>query len=173
MTGTIELGKLSLRDALDLAIEIEDQARERYHELAAQLVEHHTEEAAEFFTSMAGNETRHCDVLRQRRREIFGDQPVTVDVSALPEIEAPEYGEVRAFMTVHQALRIALASEVRAHAFFAEALAVVRDPAVRELFSELRAEEVKHQQLVQREIARRPMEDRMDPEDYVDEPVAQ
>ena len=45
----LDLATLSLLDALDLAILIEDEARERYEEFAAQMDQHRTPEAARFF----------------------------------------------------------------------------------------------------------------------------
>jgi erythrin-vacuolar iron transport family protein len=75
-------------------------------------------------------------------------------------------------MGVRQALETVLASEVKAHAFFSEALPRVKDPELRALFEELRDEEVQHQALVNAELARRP-EKADDSEAYADDPVAQ
>jgi rubrerythrin len=66
----------------------------------------------------------------------------------------------------------ALGSELKAHAFFVEALPHVNDPDVRTLFEELREEEVLHQQLVRRELEKLPPDPDVDPEAFVDEPVA-
>ena len=80
--------------------------------------------------------------------------------------------EARAFMGVRQALETVLAAEVKAHAFFEEALPRVKDPELRALFQELRDEEVHHQALVKTELARCPQK----PDDsgaYADDPVAQ
>jgi len=65
-----------------------------------------------------------------------------------------------------------LAAEVKAHAFFEEALPRVKDPELRALFQELRDEEVHHQALVKTELARCP-EKPDDSEVYADDPVAQ
>ena len=58
-TKDIDFAKLSLQDALDLAVLIEEEARERYEEFAHQMRLHHTHEAARFFRFMAGNEEKH------------------------------------------------------------------------------------------------------------------
>jgi rubrerythrin len=76
-------------------------------------------------------------------------------------------------MGVRAALAVALVSETKAHAFFAAALPELADLEVRRLFEELRDEELAHQELVRRELARLPPESGVDPEAFVDEPVAQ
>ncbi len=173
MSREIDFATLSLKDALDLAIAIEDEARERYEEFAHQMERHHTADAERFFRAMAANETRHGDELRARRRELFGDAPAEVDPSVVFEVEAPSYDAARAFMTARRALEVALEAERKAWAFFDRALDHVSDPGVRELFAELREEEVEHQELVKAELARLPEEREVDPDDYVDEPTAQ
>jgi rubrerythrin len=174
-TRGIDFAKLSTQDALDLAILIEEEAEERYHEFAHQMELHHTPDAAGFFTFMAGNEAHHREQLAMRRAEQFGDAPRGVTRSMLWDVEAPDYDEVRAFMSPRRAMETALRCEEKAHAFFVSALGGVGDPAVRSLFEELRDEEVHHQDLVGRELAKLPpdAEDDVDPEDFTDEPTSQ
>jgi len=169
----IDYPSLSLQDALDIAILIEEEAEERYTDLADQLEQHRTPEAAKFFRVMVFAESKHAEKLRERRQAAFGDAPSKVDSTIVPEIEAPAFDSVRAFITEHAALRVALASETRAEEFYAKALEQVTDKDVRELFSEMRAEEVEHQGLVQERLDKLPPEDTRDPDDYVDPPVAQ
>lgn len=169
----IDFGKLSLCDALDLAILIEEEAEERYGEFAQQMELHHTPEAARFFRFMAENESKHGAQLAARRWDLFQDAPRTVTRAMLWDVEAPEYDEARAFMTPRQAMQAALVSERKAHAFFVEALPRIHDPKVHELFEELRDEEVYHQNLVQQEIGKLPPQPGIDPEDFVDEPTSQ
>ncbi len=171
MNANLDLASLGLQDALDLAILVEDEAQERYLELADQMEQHHTAEAAKFFRTMAGNEQRHGDALRARRRSLFGDAPGRVGRSLLWEGEAPGYDEVRVYMSARQAMETALRAEVKAHAFFVEALPRVEDPEVRKLFQELREEEVLHQALVREAMRGIPGEPPGDPADYEDEPV--
>jgi rubrerythrin len=170
---TLDFTRLSLQDALDLGILIEDEAAERYEELAEQMEEHHTAPAATFFRVMVGYEKKHRDDLMERRGQLFGEAERKVDASSLWEVEAPEYDKVRAFMTVHQALLVALESEQKAHRFFVDAIPHMEDAKARALFEELRDEEIAHQNLVQKEIAALPVEPQVDVADYVDEPVAQ
>jgi erythrin-vacuolar iron transport family protein len=172
-TKTLNLTGLDLRDALDLASLIEEEAKERYEELVAQMENQHTFEAAAFFQSMVGNEARHGEELAARRRALFGDVPRRVDRSLLWEVEAPAYETVRAFMTLREALLVALDSEVKAYNFFCEALKLPVAEPVRELFEELKREEILHQDLVQKELSKLPPDPGIAPEDFADEPVAQ
>jgi len=167
----LDFSKLSLRDALDLAVLIEEEARDRYDELANQLIVHHTPEAAAFFAKMARVEEIHRQQLYDRRRRQFDDEPTSVNASMLFDIEAPDYDEARAFMTVRQALHTALKSETKAHDFFVQAINKVQDRLVVDLFTELREEEVEHQNLVKAELARLPPDAEGKTSDYADDPV--
>ncbi len=168
----IDFASLSLQDALDLAILIEEEAQERYEEFADNLAIHHTAEAAHFYTTMAGNEAKHGADLLTRRRAIFGDAPTRVSRGMLWDVEAPDFDQSRIYMTARQAMEVALAAEVKAHDFFDAALANLTNTDVRILFEELRAEEVEHQELVKAVMATLPP-DRDFGYDDEDEPVGQ
>ena len=167
----MDFSKLTLQDALDLASLVEEEAQERYDEFADQLEKHHTAEAAAFFRVMSGNEAKHGEELHARRVKLFGDVPAKVDRSMLWDVEAPEYAEARIFMSHRQALDVAMDSEKKAYTFFNDALASITDPEVRDLFTELRDEELEHQGLVEAEIKKLGDAADVDPEDYVDAPV--
>jgi rubrerythrin len=143
-----KLQTLSLKDALDLAISIEDEAQARYVEFSRITGGRYAGDAADMFRQMAGYEARHGTELQTRRRELFGDAPRTVTADDLDDLEAPDRGKPRTFMSARQALEVALASEEKAHDFFATAAGVVKDPGVRALFEELREEEKRHAALV-------------------------
>ena len=68
MTSTrgIDFATLTLKDALDLAIRIEEEAYERYGELADQMDLHDTPDAAHFFRFMMANEEKHRAELTER-----------------------------------------------------------------------------------------------------------
>jgi rubrerythrin len=169
----VDFKSLSLRDALDLAVLIEEEAKERYEELASQMELHHTPDAAVFFHTMIGNEAKHGEQIAARRAAIFGDAPRSVTRAMLWDIEAPDYDEVRAFMTHRQALEVALRAEQKARAFFVAALPQVCDADARKLFEELCDEEAEHERKVQAELDRLPPDAPGSPTDYEDEPVAQ
>jgi erythrin-vacuolar iron transport family protein len=169
----IDFAHLSLRDALDLAILIEAEAQERYEELAHQMTIHDSPAPAAFFRLMAGHEAKHGAQLAERRRKLFADAPRTVMRAMLWDVEAPDYDEARAFMSAHEAMRTALRSEKKAHAFFVAALPQIGDPDVEQLFTDLCAEEVVHQNLVKAEIAKLAPEPEAGGDDFADEPNAQ
>lgn len=168
-----DFATLDLRDALDLAMLIEEEARERYEEFALQMEVHHTGEAAGFFRAMAGYEKAHGDALALRRQVLFPDAPRRVGRSMVWEEEAPGYEAVRAFMTPREAMQVALGAERKAQRFFEEALPHVLDPEVKTLFTELHEEEIHHEALVEAQIAKLPPDPAATPEDFADEPVAQ
>jgi rubrerythrin len=89
------------------------------------------------------------------------------------DVEAPDYDEARAFMTARAALGVALRSEEKAHAFFVAALPQIEDADVRALFDELRKEEIEHQELVRRELAKTPPDPELSAADFADDPVGQ
>jgi len=173
MTKKLDLTQLDLMDALDLAILVEQEAMERYEELAAQMREHRTEEAASFFHFMAKAEAKHGADLLAQRASHFGRTPRRVDRSVLWDVEAPGYETVHAFMTLREALNVALDAEVKAYDFFDRALKLPLTPPVKELFEELRQEEIVHQDMVKKELAKAPPDAGAVPEDFADEPVAQ
>ena len=173
MAKTLDFATLSLKDALDLAVLIEEEARERYEEFVDQMEIHHTPEAAEFFRRMVSNETKHGEDLAFRRRALFPSESVQMNRSMLWDVEAPDYDKARAFMSVRQAMEVALQSEIKAHDFFANALPYISDSEVHRVFEELRDEEAEHQKLIRKELEKLPPDSGANPEDYADEPVAQ
>ena len=171
ITG-FDLSQIHLQDALDLALLVEEEARDRYVELADSLELHHTPEAAAFFRKMARIEEGHRESLERRRETTFPGAVRVVTREMLWDVEAPDYDVARVDMLHEDALRAAMASEVKAHDFFAEAVDQVTDPEVRALFLELKLEEEDHQRWVQQELDRLPARPRKDFV-VIDEPVAQ
>jgi rubrerythrin len=173
MSQDIDFSSLSLRDTLDLAIFVEEEAKERYDDFAAQMQVHRTGDAAKFFTFMAANEVKHAERLAAKRKDLFGDEPSTADTSVVYDIEAPDFDAARAFMSVRAALDVAMAAEVKAYEFYDGALPLVTDSEVKKLFVELREEEKHHQELIRQTMAKLPEGDGFDPDDFVDAPAAQ
>lgn len=169
MTAEINFGSLTLKDALDLAILIEEEARDRYEEFTKVVGGRYAGDASDMFRLMASYETRHRAELEERRRARFGDAPRTVSRDQFYDVEAPDRGKPRVFMSARQALEVALSSEENAFEFFASALPHVKDPEVRALFEELRDEERKHQELVRVRLEKLPPGPDVE-EDEADEP---
>ncbi len=152
----IDFATLSLKDALDLAILMEDEARERYEEFSRIVGGRYAGDASDAFRAMAVYEARHGAELAARRRALFADEPRQLDRDMLDDFEAPDRGQPRVFMSARQAMEVALASEEKAYDFFTSALPHVQDPKVRELFQELGGEELQHQTFVRARLARLP-----------------
>lgn len=164
MAKELELSTLNLQDALDVAVLIEKEAEERYQLFADMLG---TVDAADFFVNMARNEGKHGAELAEKRRSLFGDKPSRITEDMIEDIEAPDQGEPRPFMSARHALEVALKSEVKAYNFFDQALEGIRNPEVRKLFKDLRKEELEHQMLVKKERLKYPdtLEPDIDPND--------
>lgn len=144
----IDFARLDLRDALDLAILMEEEARERYADFSKQVGGRYPGDAADVFKLMASYEEKHEAQLRARRRSLFQDQPSRMRLEQLDDAEAPDRSAPRVFMSAHDAMTVALRSEEKAWAFFDDALRVVKDPSVRALFEELKGEEAEHRALL-------------------------
>lgn len=147
---------LSLKDALDLAISIEEEARARYDEFSRITGGRYAGDAADMFRQMSGYEARHGQNLETRRRELFGNAPRSITADDLDDVEAPDRGAPRTFMSARQALEVALAAEEKARDFYAGALGQVRDAQVRALFQDLMEEESNHVNLVRSRLEKLP-----------------
>jgi rubrerythrin len=166
----IDFRTLSLQDALDLAIAIEEEAKERYDEFVRQVGGgRYPGDASDMFRLMAGYEAKHGAELAERRRALFGSAPRSVTKEALDDVEAPDRGKPRVFMSARQAMEVALASEEKAHDFFDGALRYVTDANVKALFEELRGEEKEHIRLVRQRLEKLPPGPDVE-EDEADEP---
>jgi len=156
MSTRLDLSKLSLMDALDLAMLIEMEANHRYHMFATQLGRGGGYDAGAFFATMAENEAKHGRELESRRKALFGDTPARLTLDDLFDIEAPEMGAPRRGMSTVQAFEVGLAAEKKAYDFYDMALPGITNPEVRALFSELRDEETEHVGLLQEAMANLP-----------------
>jgi rubrerythrin len=152
----IDFSALSLQDALDLAILVEEEARLRYQEFTKIVGGRYPGDAADVFAAMAANEAKHGAQLGERRKKLFGDAPARVRIDQLDDAEAPHRGMPRVFMSPRQAVEVAIESEQKAEAFFEQAARAARDPDSRALFEELRAEEKEHQKLLRAKLRRLP-----------------
>jgi len=149
MATQLDISTLNPQDALDMAVLIEKEAEEQYLMFAYQLGHRYPGDAADFFTMMARNEQLHGIEIAERRRLLFGDTPSRIKANMLENnIEAPDTGETRRFMSPRHALEVAMASEMKAYEFYDQVLQGTQDPAVRELIKELRDEEAEHLRLV-------------------------
>jgi len=156
MSTRLDLSKLSIMDALDLAKLIEMEACHRYQTFANQLGRTGGYDAGAFFAKMAENEAKHGQELEARRKTLFGDAPAQLTLDDLYDVEAPEMGTPRRGMSTVQAFEVGLAAEKKAYDFYDMALPGITDPEVRELFTELRDEEAEHVEMLREAMARLP-----------------
>jgi rubrerythrin len=156
MSTRLDLSKLSLMDALDLATLIEEEAYQRYKMFAAQLGRTGGYDAGSFFNTMADNEAKHGTEIHARRKKLFGDTPMKLTLDDLFDVEAPEMGAARRGMSTIQAFQLGLEAEQKAYDFYDGALPGVTDPEVRKLFIELRDEEVEHVEMLREAMAKLP-----------------
>ena len=156
MSTRLDLSKLSLMDALDLAKLIEMEAHHRYLMFASGLGCSGGYDAGAFFATMAENEAKHGRELEARRKALFGDAPARLTLCDLFDVEAPEEGAPRRGMSTVQAFEVGLAAEKKAYDFYDMALPVVTDPEVRALFTELRDEETEHIERLREAMAKLP-----------------
>jgi rubrerythrin len=167
----IDFEKLTLMDALDLAVLIEHEAAERYLEFAELLGDRYKGDAGDFFREMAGYEALHGESLSQRRKDLFGNAPRRMTSEMIWSVEAPDESLPRAFMSVRQAYEIAIESEQKAYDFFDKALVHLTERETRVLFEELRAEEAEHKEMLIEKLKSVPDEAGPDlTSDNVDEP---
>lgn len=169
MATRLDLSKLSLMDAIDLATLIEMEAYQRYKMFASQLGRTGGYDAGAFFESMAENEAKHGRDLEARRKKLFGDTPMNVSLDDLFDVEAPEMGAARRGMSTLQAFEIGLDAEKRAYDFYDAALPGISDPDVIELFTELRDEETEHVDMLKAAMAKLPESAKAEVEFDVDE----
>ena len=156
MSTRLDLSKLSLMEALDLAKLIEMEACHRYQMFASQLGRSGGYDAGAFFATMAENEAKHGQELEARRKTLFGDAPTRLTLDDLYDVEAPEMGAPHRGMSTVQAFEVGLAAEKKAYDFYDMALPGITDPDVRALFTELRDEEAEHVEMLRESMAKLP-----------------
>jgi len=156
MSTRLNLSKLSLMDALDLAKLIEVEAYQRYRMFASQFGPSGGYDAGAFFADMAENEAKHGRELEERRKALFGDAPERLTLDDLFDVEAPDMGAASRNMSLLEAFEVGLEAERKAYDFYNDALPGVTDLEVRELFTELRDEETEHVEMLKEAMAKLP-----------------
>jgi len=156
MSTSLDLSKLSLMDALDLAILIEEEARQRYEMFASQIGRIGGYDAGSFFASMVENEAKHGTEILERRMALFGKAAMKLKLHDLYDVEAPEMGAPRRGMSTTQAFELGLAAEKKAYDFYDMALPGITNEEVRDLFTELRDEETEHVEMLKEAMAKLP-----------------
>lgn len=150
------------------ALAMEREAVARYQELADIMATHNNTEVAALFREMAGYEQHHVD-------HILADMGWTDDVIAPRNStmwamdDAPEtvaFEEVHYLMHPWHALKLALAAEQRAQAFFEKLVRDAPTEPIRRAAEDMRDEEAEHVALVEKWLAKVPKPDA----DWADDP---
>lgn len=138
------------------ALAIEREAAERYGELAAAMDEHHNDTVAALFRRLGALEAEHAKSLEQRAAAIGVPRlaPWEFEWQGLESPEAASHDDMHYRMTPYHGLRIALAGEQRAAAFFEEVSRRAVDPELRALAAEFAAEEQEHVGYVMEALSR-------------------
>ncbi|MFO1305078.1 MAG: ferritin family protein [Burkholderiales bacterium] len=171
MSTKIDPSKLTLMDALDLAMLIEVEAHDRYAQFAERLGSHTEGDAASVFAAMAVNESKHGEEIAKRRMALFGETKPNVKLSDIFDVEAPDVGWATWRMSPLKAYWVALTAERKARDYYELALRYVTNPEVKALFEELRDEEVEHVRMCEEQIAKLPPSALSDLEDEDEDAV--
>lgn len=149
-TGRASEGTPAIATVSDLyaeALALETEAAERYADLADQMETHNNREVAALFRKLAEIEARHAEALRAR-----AGGPLSGAGGAARQrgdrSETAPFDDAHYLMTPAHALRLALASEERAEAFFRELADTGIDAEVRRLAQAFMAEEREHIELL-------------------------
>jgi len=146
----------TLEEFMAQALVMEREAAQRYNDLADAMETHNNRDVAQMFRTMAGYEAKHAQAIMEEMNwvEVPG-----VPTGAWPAMEPPESvpnDEVHYLMHPWHALKLALAAEERAEAFFAELARLAGSDPVRRAALELRDEETEHVALVKAWLAKTP-----------------
>jgi len=163
-----------LRLFLSHAVALEGDAAERYHELNETLDAHNNPEVAELFRRMEHYSNLHLAEATERAEAAGGIIRLKPWEFQWGQAESPESAETEAshyLMTPHHALKLALAAENSAHAFYDGVRAATSSPEVRKLAAEFATEEAGHADELDRWLERYP-EPAPDWDEDPDPPVA-
>jgi rubrerythrin len=142
------------------AVVLEDEAANRYEELAEAMEAHNNTEVAELFRQMAAYSRLHrAEAVEHARRHADGLPPLKAWEFHWPGDESPESAALEHshyLMTEHHALKLALAAEVSARDFYAGVAESSRDPAIQALAREFAEEEGEHAEAIEQWLKRYP-----------------
>ncbi|UCE30205.1 MAG: ferritin family protein [Burkholderiales bacterium] len=138
------------------AIALENEAAERYRELADQMEAHHNEGAKRLFRWLAGLEAEHASELQRKAEGMTLPRLKPWEYRWVDE-EAPEsasFDTVHYLMTARHALEVALTNERRAREFFERYAESAEHPEVKRLATEMAMDEAEHERYVRRALDR-------------------
>jgi rubrerythrin len=138
----------TIEELLAHALELEHESAARYAQLADSMEVHHNRLTAEQFRHLAALSDEHAVLVEQRAagHELPRIPPWEYKwhCPGSPETDCLDEAEPHYLMTRVEALKLALHNERRAQAFYAQAAVDTGDTQVRELATEMAAEEAEH-----------------------------
>ena len=136
----------SVEEFLAHAIRLEEEAAQRFGQLADAMHSAGNREVGRLFRQLAEYSRMH--LADARARSDFRDVPALApDAFEWPDIESPETAAIWAAdpqLGREQALEVALAAERAGHAFYASVLEASSDPELRRFAREFADEEAEH-----------------------------
>ena len=144
-----DFSELSPREALWVAVGIEERNTQIYRNYSSMFREFDAETAA-IFEEMAAEECQHQQALEDRYHQLFGSEPGTLtpnDVEQLIEAPVVRDGELFIYegITLREALEVGLRAEREARDFYRRLVQTTADPALVELYRELAETENDHE----------------------------
>jgi rubrerythrin len=146
----------TLPEFLAHAIALENEAAERYLELADMMEAHRNDEVSALFRDMERYSRLHHDSIAARAMGEALPELLSVDFrwTRGPEVTGEEAFDPQ--LVAYDALRIARENEVRGLDYYSQVGTSATDPEVRRLAAEFAAEESEHVQALDDWLARTP-----------------
>ncbi len=140
------------------ALAFENEAAERYDELADTMDVHRNKDVAQLFRRMANFSRMHADAVKGRASdvELPHFKPWQFQWK---EAEGPEVAPVERthyLMTPFHCLQLALHNERRGHEFYKSVADANADPEVKRLAEQMAEEELEHVQVLEEWLSRTP-----------------
>jgi len=142
----------SISELLAHALALEEEATERYAELAEIMEAHNNPDAAQLFARMAKIEQHHVAEVRKEieRRGLEDLAPAEYHWVGMEGPETTDHADLHYLMTPRQALLLALTNERRARDYFGAIAGHATDPEVAQFAGEMAEEEKEHVEWVER-----------------------
>ena len=140
----------TVEDMLAFVLAVENEASERYAEMAEAMDAHNNTQVAKLFREMADVEELHAESV-QRQAAKLGIEALPVLQYEWETPEGPETGDfadLHYLMTPREALLLARHNEEKAAAYFAELAEKLSNPEVKAMAREMATEEREHVALV-------------------------
>ncbi len=134
------------------AIALEDEAAERYDELADAMEVHNNRDVADLFRKLAGFSRLHGQEVRERAAgvELPHLKPWEFSWSATGGPESASIDQTHYMMTPYHCIHLALLNERRGHVYYADQAYRSEDAEVRRLAQEFANEEAEHVTLLEK-----------------------